>query len=90
MGDRPGAGAGTAAFGWEGAGTGAVEVLTVVRAAGAGTGVVTAAVGGAAAGATAGAVVFWVTLLALGTGAGVSKPITGASTGTSESAGTDA
>ena len=90
MRDRPGAGAGTAAFGWKGAGTGAVELLTVVRGGGAGTGVVTAAVGEAAAGAIAGAVVFWVTLLALGAGAGVSKPITGATTGTSESAGADA
>lgn len=67
-----------------------MELVTVVRAAGAETGVVTAAVGEAAAGATAGAVEFWVTLPALGAGAGVSKPITGANTGTSESAGADA
>ena len=54
--------------------------MTVVSPAGAGTGAVIAAVGEAAAGATAGAVVFWVTLLALGAGAGVSKPVQGGGT----------
>ena len=64
-----------------GAGTGAVELLPVVKPAGAGTGAVTAAVGGAAAGEVAdepasgvGAEALRV-VVELGAGEGVSEPV---------------
>ncbi len=83
-----GAGTGTDVAG---AGTGGVELLPVVKPAGAGTGAVTAAVGGAAAGAVAGEPAPGVGAEALRVvvelGAGVSEPVdrvrtdSGASTG---------
>ena len=74
-----------------GAGTGAAELLPVVKPSGAGTGAVTAAVGGAAAGEVADEPASGVgalrVVVELGAGEGVSEPVdrvrtdSGASTG---------